>query len=267
MIPRLTFFFIAAFWVTMNFLLWRAEYGAHAGEISVPVELVWRKILTAPDASSLNVFQNGRRMGFCEFSTGVGTAMAELDENSPPPEGVAARAGYKIQMNGNVGVGEFTNRVQFNGQLQFSPAREWRELNLKVSSHLGTVEIHSLATNENFHVKITGDAFNADTTVRFSDLQNPNALLHSLAGNFGGGFLGGLELPGVPQNSAALAEAIHWDAHRDRLKISGEPVSVYRLETQLLQNKIVIYVSTLGEILRVELPGGITATLDVLGKS
>ena len=44
--------------------------------------------------------------------------------------------------------------------------------------------------------------------------------------------------------------------------IGREPVSVYRLETQVLQNKIVIYVSTLGEILRVELPGGITAALD-----
>jgi hypothetical protein len=33
-----------------------------------------------------------------------------------------------------------------------------------------------------------------------------------------------------------------------------------------LQNRIVIYVSTLGEILRVELPGGIIATLDEWNK-
>ena len=267
MIQRLTFFFTAAFWAGMNFLLWRAEYGAHGGEISVPAELVWRKILTAPDSSSLNIFQDGQRTGFCEFSTGVGTEMAELDENSPPPEGAAARAGYKIRVNGNLSVGEFTNRVRFDGQLQFSSGRKWRELNLKVSSHLGAVEIHSVATNENFHLKITGDGINADATVRFTDLQNPNALLHSLAGNFGGDFLGGFDLPGVPQNTAALAQTIRWEAHRDRLKIGGDPVSVYRLETQVLQNKIVIYVSTLGEILRVELPGGITASLDNWGKS
>jgi hypothetical protein len=267
MIPRLTFFFIAAFWVTMNVLLWRAEYGAHGGEISVPVELVWRKILTAPDASSLNVFQDGQRTGFCEFSTGVGTEMAELDENSPPPEGIAAHAGYKIQMNGNVGIGEFTNRVHFNGQLQFSSAREWRELNLKVSSRLGTVEIHSLATNQTVHLKITSDGATIERDLKFADLQNPNALLRAFAGDFGGGFLGRFDLPGVPQNSAALAQNIRWEAHRDRLMIGREPVSVYRLETQVLQNKIVIYVSTLGEILRVKLPGGITATLDAWGKS
>jgi hypothetical protein len=267
MISRLTFFLIAAFWVAMNFLLWRAEYGSHGGEMSVPAELVWRKILTAPDASSLNVFQDGQRTGFCEFSTGVETEMAQLEENSPPPEGVAAHAGYKIRVNGNASLGEFTNRVHFDGQLQFSSARDWRELNLKISSHLGGVEIHSLATNQSVHLKITGDGAAIERDLAFADLQNPNALLRAFAGDFGGGFFGGFDLPGIPQNSTALAQTIHWEAHRDRLMIGHEPVSVYRLETQVLQNKIVIYVSTLGEILRVELPGGITAALETWGKS
>jgi hypothetical protein len=262
MIPRLTFFLIAAFWVTMNFLLWRAEYGAHGGEISVPVDLVWRKILTAPDSSSLNIIQDGKRTGFCEFSTGVETEMAQLDENSPPPEGVAAQAGYKIRVDGNMGLGEFTNRVHFNGQLQFSNAHDWRELNLKISSRVAAVEIHSLAANQNVHLKITSDGATIERDLAFADLQNPNALLHTFAGNFGGDFLDGFDLPGVPQNSAALAQTIRWDAHRERVMIGREPTSVYRLETQVLQNKIVIYVSTLGEILRVELPGGITAALD-----
>jgi hypothetical protein len=265
MIPRLTFFLIAAFWVTMNFLLWRAEYGTHGGEISVPPELVWRKILTAPDSSSLNVFQNGQRTGFCDFSTGVGNEMAELDENSVPPADAVARAGYKIQMNGNVGVGNFTNRVHFDARMQFNSARDWRELSLKISSRLANVEIHSLATNQNFHLKISGDNFNTETTVRFTDLQNPTALAHTILGNSLGDFFGGFELP-VPKNSAALAQSIHWQAHRERMKMGGAEVSVYRLETELLQNKIVIYVSTLGEILRIELPAGITAALDTFSK-
>jgi hypothetical protein len=266
MIPRLTFFFIAAFWVAMNFSLWCAEYGSHGGEIRVPVELVWRKILTAPDASSLNIFQDGQRTGFCEFSTGIGQEMARLDENSPPPEGGAARAGWQIRLNGNTSLGEFTNRVRFDGRLQFSSARDWRELDLKISSHLATVEIHSLAANQNMHLKITSDGATIERDLAFADLRNPGALLRAFAGDFGGGFSGGFGLPGVPQNSAGLAQAIRWEAHRDRMRIGGEPVSVYRLETQVLQNKIVIYVSTLGEILRIELPGGITAALDNWGK-
>jgi hypothetical protein len=49
------------------------------------------------------------------------------------------------------------------------------------------------------------------------------------------------------------------------LTLGREPVSAYRLETHFLDQSLVIYVSTLGEILRVELPGGITAVLDQLG--
>lgn len=266
MIPRLTFFLIAVFWVTMNVLLWRAEYGSHGGEISVPVDLIWRKILTAPDTSSLNIFQDGERTGFCEFSTGVETEMAQLDENSPPPEGVTTRAGYKIHLNGNMSLGEFTNRIRFDGQLQFSSGRKWRELNLKISSHIAAVEIHSLATNQSVHLKITSDGATIERDLAFADLQNPSTLLRAYAGNFGGDFLSGFDLPGVPQNSTALAQTIHWNAYRDHLMIGHEPVSVYRLETQVLQNKIVIYVSTLGEILRVELPGGIIAALDEWSK-
>ena len=249
----------------MNFLHWRAEYGSHGGEISVPLDLVWRKILTAPDVSSLTIHQDGRQSGFCEFSTSIEQEMAKLDENSPPPEDVLARAGYEIRLNGNASLGDFTNRVRFDGRLQFSSARDWRELDLKISSRIATVEIHSLATNQNVHLKITSDGATIERDMTFADLQNPNALLRT----FGGGFFGGFNLPALPQapGTASLAQNLQWQAHRERLLVNREPVSVYRLETQVLQNKIVIYVSTLGEILSVELPGGISASLDGWNKS
>jgi hypothetical protein len=267
MIPRLTFFLITAFWILMNFLLWRVEYGSHGGSASVPVELVWRKILTAPDASSLSIYQNGERSGFCEFSTSVEVEMAALDEDKPPPEGVAARAGYQIRLNGNTSLGDFTNRVRFDGRLSFSSRRQWRELNLKLSLHTDSVEIHSFATNQTVHLKITSDGEVIERDVAFADLENPNALLREFAGNFGGGLLGVLNLPMMPAESATLAQNIRWEAHRDRLKIGQEPVSVYRLETRVFDHPVVIYTSTLGEILRVEVPGGLTATLDEWSKS
>ena len=267
MTARLTFFFIAAFWITMNVLLWRGEYGSHGGDIPVPADLVWRKILTAPDRSSLNIYQDGQRSGFCEFSTSIEQAMAKLDEDRPPPEGLAARAGYQIQFNGNMSLGDFTNRVRFDGRIGFSPKRAWRELNLKLSSHNAMMEIDSLATNQTVHLKITSDSATVERDFTFADLQNPNTLLRAFAGGYGGGFLDELNLPVTPQISTSLAQNLHWQARRDHLTIGGEVVSVYRLETQLLQNRIVIYVNTLGEILRGELPGGITVTLDEWSKS
>ena len=267
MTVRLTFFFITAFWVAMNVLLWRTEYGSRGGEISVPVDLVWRKILTAPDASSLTIYQDGRRSGFCEFSTSIEQAMAALDEDKPPPEGVVARAGYQIRLNGNMSLGDFTNRVRFDGRIGFSSKRAWRELNLKLSSHFAVVEINSFATNQTIHLKITSDGALVERDFTFADLQNPNMLLRASAGDFGSEFLEELNLPVTSQTSIALAQNLHWEAHRERLMIDREPVNAYRLETHMLGNPIVIYVSTLGEILRIELPDGVTAMLDEWNKS
>ena len=81
----------------------------------------------------------------------------------------------------------------------------------------------------------------------------------------GGEGIAGLELPAGPQTSTLLAQSLHWEAQRERLTIGREPVPAYRLETRVLDHPIVIYVSTLGEILRVELPGGVTASLDQFG--
>jgi hypothetical protein len=75
-----------------------------------------------------------------------------------------------------------------------------------------------------------------------------------------------LDLPGLPSPPAAVAELVKWEAHRDRLIIGHEPVTAYRLETRVLDHPIVIYTSSLGEILRVELPGGMTAVLDQWNK-
>ena len=251
----------------MNVLLWRSEYGSRGSGLPVPVDLVWRKVLTAPDTSSLTVYQDGEKTGFCQFSTSVEQAMAALDEDKPPPEGIVARAGYQIRFDGNVSVGEYTNRFTFNGRIQFSSSRAWRELNLKLSAHGATVEIHSVAADQTVHLKINSDGVVIEHDFTFADLQNPNALLHTFAGDIGGGLLGDLDLPAVPQTSVALAGSLRWEAHHDRLMVGREPVSAYRLETRVLDHPIVIYVSTLGEILRVELPGGMTALLDQLGGS
>ena len=269
MIPRIVFILVAAFWVAMNVLLWRAEYGSRDGGIPVPLDLVCRKILTAPDASSMSVYQDGRRLGFCEFSTSIEQEMAKLDEDNPPPEGLVASAGYQIRLAGNVAFGDFTNRLKFDGRVKFSPRREWRELNLKISTHFAAVEIYSLAASQTASVEMTNvDGLSFSRVFTFAELQNPNTLLRALDQNFGGGgLLSGLDLPFAAQNATALAQSIPWEARRIRLMVGREPVSAYRLETRMLGQPIVILVSTLGEVLRADLPGGITATLDEWSKS
>jgi hypothetical protein len=265
MIPRIIFLLIAVFWITMNVLLWRMEYDSHGAGIRVPSALVWQKILTAPDISSMNVFQGGQRTGFCEFSTSVEQEMATIDENSPVPKTLNSRAGYQIRFNGNVGLGDFTNRLTFNGQVEFSRRREWRQLDLKLSSHFATIEIHSVASKQNVHLKITNDGVTTERVISFDDLHDPNALWDAFAGNSGGEWIADLDLPFIPQTTTLFEQNFHWEARRSLLTVGQESVPVYRLQTRVLDRPIVVYVSTLGEILRIELPGGVTAAFDQLG--
>src|ERR1700679_3619659 len=176
MTARLTFLGITAFWITMNVLLWRNEFGSQGGDIPGPLQLFWRKILTAPDASSLSVYQNGERTGYCELSTSVGQQMATMDDSKPPPEGFATRTGYQLHFAGNVALGDFTNRLKFDGQIEFSPKRSWEEINLKITSHLGVVELHSLATNQLVHSRNINDNEILERDVPFADLEIPGTL-------------------------------------------------------------------------------------------
>ena len=259
--PRFAFFLIAAFWAVMNVLLWRAEYGPRGGGVPVPADLVWSKILTAPDISSLTIFQEGQRTGFCEFSTSVEQAMAQADEDKLPPEGFAARAGSQIRVSGNLFVGDITNQFRFDARMDFSPNRDWRELALKCSSRFAAVRIHSIATNKTVSVEITSDDSTITNVFSFADLQKPDVLMRAFNGDFANAPSTGFSLPNLPSTSL-LVGGIRWEATRDRVMLGREPVSAYRLQTRVLNLPVVIYASTLGDILRVELPAGVTAAID-----
>ena len=261
MYARLTFLGIAAFWLTMNVMLWRVEFGARGGDTPVPAQLVWRKILTAPDASSLSVYQKGERMGYCEFSTGVGQQMATFDEGKPPPEGFSARNGYQLHMAGNVSLGDFTNRLKFDARARFDHLRQWEEITMKITSRTAAVEIHSVATNQTAHFKFSNEGtVLMERDVALADLQNPGAVVQVLSGNAFPDFFG---LYGTADLLPAVdSQKIEWDARRTRVKIGTEAVPVYRLETTVLGRPVTVDVSTLGEILRVDLPGDINARID-----
>ncbi len=148
------------------------------------------------------------------------------------------------------------------GHLQFSTTRQWQEVTLKITSRLAVVEIHSLATNQTVHVKITSDGEVMERDLTFAELQNPDALVRALTGNFADTLFGDDGSAGFHRPSGR-AEPSEWSASRTRVKIGTEAVPVYRLETTRARPCQSSWMcSTLGEILRVELPGNISARID-----
>jgi hypothetical protein len=161
-------------------------------------------------------------------------------------------------------LGDFTNRLKFDGHVLFDAARRWQEFNLKITSRFAMVELHSLATNQIVHVKISGDAVAMERDITFAELQNPGDLVRAFMGNFADALLGTMDLPEL--TTADVGQKITWDARRTRVKIGTEAVPVYRLETTALGRTVTVDVSTLGEVLRVDLPGGISARIDEWSK-
>jgi hypothetical protein len=265
MLARLTFCGLAAFWVTMNVLLWQLEYGARGGDTEVPAQLVWHKILTAPDASSLSVYQNGERTGFCELSTGVGQQMATYDEAKLPPDGLAMLTDYQLHLAGNISLGDFTNRIKFDGRMRFSHDHDWKELSFRISARAVVIEVFSLATNQTAHVKLSSDGVKLlDRNLTFAELENPGLVVRLIGGNAFGDFLGAFD----PTDLLPVGkeQRLAWTARRTRTKIANESVPIYCLETSLLGHSVVVDVSTLGEILRIDLPDDISAHIDEWNK-
>jgi hypothetical protein len=265
MTARLTFVGLAVFWLTMNVLLWRVEFGSHGGETPVPVMLVCHKILTAPDSSSLTIFQDGERVGYCELSTSIGREMAAVDADKVPPEGLAKHAGYQVHVAGNMALNGLTNRLKFNGYLRFSNSRQWSELELKISLRQAVIQIHSLATNQTVHFKMTSEGAGFERDIAFSDFKNPGSLLRVFAGNVPEALFEMMD--SLDLDAVHATPALEWSASRTRVKIGNETVPVYRLETSVLGRRVMVDVSTLGEILRVDLPGNITARIDEWSRS
>ena len=257
---RIAFIAVLIFWLAMNALLWRAEYGSHrAGEV-VPVHFVWHRMLTAPDSSTMTVFQADRRIGFCQLSTGVNEAMAASNDESPPPKGTNS-GGYKIRLDGNVALGEFTNRVQFSVRLQLDEKGQWREWSARIAAYSQWWEIHSLNSEQMVHIRWTADGSSLDHDVPLADLQNPDKLVRELIAGFGGEPIDDLPISALLPHG--VSGNIEWKAARERLRIGKELTTVYLLRSNVLERyPISIEVSTSGEILRADLPAGVTATLD-----
>jgi hypothetical protein len=64
------------------------------------------------------------------------------------------------------------------------------------------------------------------------------------------------------------ASQLRWEARYESVKLGHASIRAYRLRLNLLDHfAAVIFVSRVGEILRVELPGGIVLANDQLGSN
>jgi hypothetical protein len=261
---RILFLSIVSFWLVMNYLLWRSQWDGRS-EIgnAVPVELVWQRILTAPDNSSLDIYDHDRKIGFCRWVATVGNSPLSsnklLEQDYAPDNTESKITGYTLSLEGNTAVSFSSNRVRFEAALSLSTNQLWQDFRLRISVRPNSWEIHALAASQKILMKVNEEQGSWSRTFSVSDFQNPEVLLEDLGGSPLWGMVG------LTTGSwAGAAQFMQWQAHEDRMRLGHSRVRVYRLETHILGRPSNIFISRVGEILWIELPDQITLRNEAL---
>ena len=264
---RVALILITLFWVTMNVLLWRAEYGQpQARGTPVDPELVWQKMLTAPDSSSLSVFHHRKKIGFCHWITSVGEELSKVREEDAPEGRVGRVSDYRLQLEGNLALPEQAGRMRFDGHLKLDRDGGWQDFHLRLNFQPITWDIRASAAQGTVVVRAEEGDARYERVFKLSDLQNPDALLRQLLDPMTYGLLRGFGLGNTLPPASQLKLGIQWEARHDTTQIAHAPVRTYRLQARLLDRySIVLVVSRVGEILRIELPNELVLVNDQLG--
>ena len=259
MFARITFLASAVFWVTMNYLLWRSEYGGpnHQGG-RVPTEMVWRKIITSPDNSSLDILHHGKKAGYARWAVnerrdpaGAGSLVGGLSVTGPadPPKG------YRLDLEGNVAPDRDSGRIYFDLSIELATNRVWEQMAIRISIGRSSLAINSRAAEQSVHLVTGEDGEKQERVLTFAELKNPQALAEAFAVPLPEGFVGISEMSTNALENILPAQGLEWEARSDWINIGHTAARAYRLQAQPLERwRIVIMVSPVGEILRVELP-------------
>ncbi len=266
MIRRLSFAVVALFWVVMNALLWRSEFAGQNLAASVPVDSVWERILTAPDDSSLSINYQGQKLGYLRLRPNVREAAATGKvANENEPEGIVRKVSeYTLDLDGSVVSPALPRSIRVSGEFVFGTDLRWNRFQTQTLLRPYTWVVKGSARDKTLWFQTTdGDSewihqFTPD------DLRNPQRLATVLESPLLLTVLPQL-MSAATQTNAPLSLGLNWTAHYEWLHIGRNKVRIYRLEAKLLdRHRIVVLISRVGEILRIELPGEIKLINDIL---
>jgi hypothetical protein len=266
MVRKISFAFIAVFWLVMNGRLWHSEFGAgHDLGSTLPAGVVWQKILTAPDDSSLSISSRGKRLGYIRWRPNAGedtNSVAIASENDP--EGMVRQlTEYKLQIDGSVLASIIGKSVRFSAEFVFTPKLDWKRFQTDVLLKSETWQVKASALEKDLWIQLTDGDSEWIRRFTFDQLRNPKTLLAELDSPI----LAALLPHCLPQQVSGgnLDLGFQWEARHDWLQVGKSRMRIYRLEARLLdRHRIVVLASRVGEILKIELPGELILANDLL---
>ena len=254
---RIFIAFVIGFFITMNVLLFRSEFGSGRHGSPVPVATVWEKILNCPDSPFLEIRYKNTKVGRAHWSASVVEGpVATGEESEDMPEGmVTTSTGHTLEFDGSFSLDEST-RLKFTSIVRLDTNNAWQQLSFNLTLKPVSWKLTATATNETLRFVSEGDEGAKEQVFTFAELRNPEKLARALGGPLLPVTLGAMGLSLSQSGTNRMATNLRWHARQSSLVVGRNSIRAYRLEARLLERaRLVLFVSPVGEILRMELPG------------
>jgi hypothetical protein len=251
----------------MSYLLWKSEIrGRFQPGNEVPVELVWEKILTSPDNSNMEIRRRGKRIGYLRWSASIGEEITtgKRTELDAPVGMVRQLTSYTIDADGGFTGLDNSQNFKFFTSVKFATNFSWQEFSVRLNQRPFTAEVRGIDAEKIARFRLSDTVNEWEQEVPLEDLKNPKKLAVKFGGPLVGNAVGMLMEEGVSK-AQRTASALKWQAQNDWLVVGYAQFRVYRLRAQIAENQeVVVYVSRVGEIMKVELPNEVILVNDEL---
>src|SRR5205807_9343022 len=186
----------------------------------------------------------------------------------PAPQAMARRlTGFRLLLEGALNETNKPAAIRYEATLVLSSNQVWRDFKLSVNARPVLFEIRARAAEQSVHISWDDGGGRLERVMSLSELGNPAFVLDQVLGLKSGKLRGRDLLVAMSQGSPPAAPAsgmpfgnatLNWVGSNDELKLGHSRVQVYRLRAHLLDHyDLQVFVSRVGEILRVDLPGEI----------
>jgi hypothetical protein len=264
---RVLLLVFGGFWLTMSYLLWKSEiHGRYAAGSELPAEVVWEKILTSPDNSNLEIRRRGKRIGYLRWSATIGedTATGRRADVDAPSGMIRRMTSYTIDADGGFAGPNSPQQYRFYTSVKFATNFNWQEFSVRLHQRPFTAEVSGDAAKALANFRLSDGSGDWEQEVPLQDLKDPKKLAVKFGGPVVGNAVGMLMDEAVTKARSTVTQ-VKWQAHNDWLKVGYARLRVFRLRAQISESQeMIVYVSRVGEILKVELPGQIVMVNDEL---
>ena len=262
MLRRVVLFFSGGLFIVMNLLLWRHEISGPNLGSRIDPSIVFRKIIEAPDESSLQVYHRKTKFGYCTWRPKVDEGVR--DGLGFSPDGIVEeRLGYSLDVDGRLSPKGLDGQLKIAAHVGLDTSFEVQAASLNMGLRGSFLEIWTSTANTDLNVTFSQGDSDRSFSFPISKVGDVANAVPALAGlNFGPAEL----LSGfIAEYGEDAEDSVGVEAWSGWMDLGHARMRVYRLVFMFWERyEATVTVSRVGEILEVRLPNDILVVNEIL---